>query len=332
MERIALFILLLVLTTACHETDSTEVYQSSRDNVIKVKNLIHRIDEGDVFIGRYNTPFVYDDYLFIEDNFPTDFCLHVFNKNDYKYVTSFAPLGQGPNEFTNTGGISWNAAERELYLPDLTKYSVAAFNLDSVIANPDYKSYEKYTLRKDTIPVDFHYICDTFTLCQVVVPTSDFTFDSHSAVINLQTGKITCREYNRSDIHKRRFGLALSLADSIYAECNYLYDFISIFDLKGNLLRNIYGPQWGTLDLQCHSDEVFTNDYLITLYNGEIYEDNLPNRKCFVFSKSGDYIATLDMEYSTLQMCYDESHDRLIFSFDDEFQFGYLDLKDLKLK
>ncbi|MBP5365631.1 MAG: hypothetical protein J6Y82_06885 [Bacteroidales bacterium] len=107
---------------------------------------------------------------------------------------------------------------------------------------------------------------------------------------------------------------------------------ISLFDLKGNHKMNIYGPQWGRTHLDCFGKPTFTKDYLIALYNGEIYEQYLPTHKCLVFSKSGDYLATLELEYKTNTLCYDAENDRLIFTFDDVIQFGYLNLSDLNFE
>ena len=46
----------------------------------------------------------------------------------------------------------------------------------------------------------------------------------------------------------------------------------------------------------------------------------------------GDYIATLEVGYPILHFCYDESNNRLIFAFDDDMQFAYLDLDQDNMK
>jgi hypothetical protein len=64
---------------------------------------------------------------------------------------------------------------------------------------------------------------------------------------------------------------------------------------------------------------------------GDIDKDNFgyydvePN----VFDLDGNYIKTLDVGYRIWRMSVDEDNDRLFFTFDDEIQFGYLDLKGI---
>ena len=49
-----------------------------------------------------------------------------------------------------------------------------------------------------------------------------------------------------------------------------------------------------------------------------------------IFTKMGDYIATLETGYRITCISYDSEADRIVFTFDDEIQFGYLDLESIK--
>ena len=53
------------------------------------------------------------------------------------------------------------------------------------------------------------------------------------------------------------------------------------------------------------------------------------NTKLIVFNTDGDYVRTLDVGYKINHFCYDEENNRLIFNFNDDIQFGYLDLNNL---
>ena len=74
----------------------------------------------------------------------------------------------------------------------------------------------------------------------------------------------------------------------------------------------------------------FLKDKIIGSYSGEKYNtrDYRPN-KLVVFDSNGNYIVTLNIGYNINDFCYDEDNGRLLFSFDDEIQFGYIDLKSI---
>ena len=62
--------------------------------------------------------------------------------------------------------------------------------------------------------------------------------------------------------------------------------------------------------------------------NGKSIKSIYPD-KLLVFDTDGNYVKTMILNHPILGMCYDKQNNRLIFSFDDEFQFGYLNLHDL---
>ena len=51
--------------------------------------------------------------------------------------------------------------------------------------------------------------------------------------------------------------------------------------------------------------------------------------KIHVFDLKGNYQQTLDVGYKMRQCTYDKTHHRLFMVFNDEIQFGYLDLKGI---
>ena len=48
-----------------------------------------------------------------------------------------------------------------------------------------------------------------------------------------------------------------------------------------------------------------------------------------VFDINGEYLKTLYIGYKQTGICYDEENHRLILNFDDDIQFGYLDLEGI---
>ena len=332
MKKKSIIATSLLLIVGCNNSTETEIYQSSRDNIIDVKSYIHEIDLGNVYVGNSSRPSLINDYLVISDFKAFDKPINLFDRKTYKYMTSFGEVGQGPKEITSLGDVAWNGETHEIYVTDHGKQVILAYELDSVLSNnKDYYPIEKYHLNNTRFPSDYYYINDSVSYCRTIEPIGNNDFAPSTGVWNMKTGSIKTMKYNHPSCEKKRFMLAVSYADNIYAECNVLYDLISFFDLNGNLIKNIYGPEWGDNNLHFFGVSTFTKDYLITAYNGDVYEKHTPNHYCMVFSKEGEYTATLDLGYNTGFFCYDEQNDRLIFSFDDVIQFGYLNLEEIKL-
>ena len=329
----ALFLLaLLVPISGCNRNTETEIYQSSRDNMLDVKHLIHEIDLGDVMVGQFAGTIIGGDYMFVFDYHAMDDAINIFDRNTYKHLVSFGETGQGPKEITRIGEPLFNRETHELYVPDFGKYVILAYNTDSVLVDKKYPPYVKFKFKSDIFGSEYYFVNDTLSYCRAIRPIGTNDFAAMVGKYNMKTGEMKTLEYLHPDVRKKRIMLAVSFADGIYAECNYFDDLISIFDLEGNLKKNIYGPHWGTNDnTYTFVHPVFTNNYLASAYNGEDYDEHKPTKMCMIFTKSGDYVATLNIGYNIISMCYDDRNDRLIFNFNDEIQFGYLDIRDLNL-
>lgn len=101
----------------------------------------------------------------------------------------------------------------------------------------------------------------------------------------------------------------------------------------------MYGEHWNTKtsnDYRYYKDILFCKNRIVASYlggkrltkdNGEI-TSNYPDKLLF-FDMEGNYVKRLDIGYPIFSMCYDSENNRLIFSLDDETQFGYLNLHDL---
>jgi hypothetical protein len=74
-----------------------------------------------------------------------------------------------------------------------------------------------------------------------------------------------------------------------------------------------------------------TPDYIIASYSGDSYYESGFPTKLFVFDLDGDYLKTLDVKLRMTGCCYDKKLNRIIMSFDEDMQFGYLDLDKVAL-
>ena len=284
----------------------------------------------DLLIGSISEPYCMGDFLVIGDYKSTDKMIHLFDGKSYEYLTSFGKFGQGPDEITILGSMAWNKMMNEIYVTDHGKLQIFGFHMDSIMNNADYTPFVKTKLNASSFPNDYTYINDSLSYGTFISVTSPSTFTQSAGTWNMKTGEIKLLEYNHPDVDKKRISLAVSMENQRYAECNARCDLISIFDLKGNLIRNIYGPEWGTGSEIFHfSHCLFVRDYLIALYDGNEYAKHTQPTQCHLFTKEGDYVKTLETDYQILRFCYDENNNRLIFCFNDEIQYGYLDLSEI---
>lgn len=317
---------------SCQKINDIDVYQSQRDNVIDVKKHVKTISiEDNVVLGNATELLIADNYLVFHDKESYDKLIHIFDKNTFKHQVSFGDIGQGPFEIASLGGVVWNRFAKELYLTDFGSMNYYSYNIDSAIIDRNYRPYIKSQLDPTQAIIEYEFIDNDKAYGSLLRATGNYGFEQTTCVWNILTGETDILEYKHEKIKNKRNSFAISAEDSIYAECNMNCDLISIFDINGNLIHNIYGPNWESDDLKFYDQCLFTKDCLFVLYNGEQYVDHsLPNT-CIVFSKEGEYLATLNIGYSINVMCYDKLNNRLYFVFDDVIQFGYIDIDEIKI-
>lgn len=79
-----------------------------------------------------------------------------------------------------------------------------------------------------------------------------------------------------------------------------------------------------------YSKVALAKDKIIASYSGgnKRTDDYYPT-KFFVFDIEGNYLKTLDINRKITDFCYDDNSNRIIMSFNDDIQFGYLELNGL---
>ena len=340
MSSFVLLCLLLFFANSCTFTSTdTDLYQPERNDVANVKGQITEIIGDDVLIGSNARIYTLKQYLIVADHKSYMESIHLFNLSDYKSIVSFAPIGQGANEIARLGFIGLNQADREIYVSDHGKQKIFAYKLDSLLANPDYIPLVKYRMEQSIFPSDYYYINDTLSIALIIKPTGNYGFNQYTAQWNMKEQSFSQMPYEHSDVEKKRFSLAVSSKNNVYAEFHSKSDLITVCDLEGNLKYNVYGPGWDKerKRIQYYTKGIFAGNFMIATYLGdnpfiESNSEGLQNRypqKMHVFDIKGNYLRTLDVGYQIVDFCFDEHNNRLIFNFDDEIQFGYLDLDNV---
>ena len=327
--KIVYFFLICILCWSC--TSETEKKQKNRNNIIDVRDKIKEIVIEDVLIGNYSRMYLAGKNLIISDDSQIDVQIHLFDKNNFAYLASTAPRGQGPDEITVIGHIEPDETNRIIYVSDHGKRKIFSYDLDSVLANPQYKPKEKMKMKSDLIPFDYLYISDTLCFARVIAPIGNSDFKPTVAKWNMRTGDIQPMKYEHPEIGKKRIIFAASIKHGIYVECYSFHDLMTICDLDGNLKFNIYGRNWDNRisNATDHYSKVrFVEDKIFAAYSGKTNTfdtESFPTR-FLVFDINGDYIKTIETGYKMVDFCYDPDNNRILMVFDDEMQFAYLDL------
>lgn len=335
MNYINKFIISLTLISvfySCSNSSNKEKHQNNRNEIVNVKDRVHEIKIENVLIGSIARLYLIKNYLIVGDYKSITNQIHIFDKNNFKYVTSCAPIGQGPSEITSMGHIGIDNVNRKFYVSDHGKQKIFSYDLDSVLSNSKYIPKIKAEMNKKEFPSIYYFINDTLSIGRIIAPTGNSGYNEFIARWNMITGEIKHMKYKHPDIEKRRVSFAVSNLNNNYVECYTYHDLITICDLSGKLLYNIYGPDWDkteskkTLYYNCVA---FCGNKIIAAYSGKenFSKDYLPT-KLIVFNTNGDYIQTLETGYKISDFCYDEEKNRIIMNFDDIIQFGYLDLKE----
>jgi hypothetical protein len=275
-----------------------------------------------------------DDYLIIQDMHGLDELIHLFDKNKFKYVTSIAYRGQGPNEITNMGLIAVDETHRKFYVTDHGKQRVLSFDLDSVVSHAaSYMPEVKMKMDRALFPDYFQIVNDSISIGKIIQPIGSNNFKPRVGKMNMNTGEITLMKYEHPKITERkRSSVAVSIEHGIYVEYYNKRDLLTICNLDGDLICNIYGPNWDPTwgPNNYYSKAVFCGDKIYAAYLGErgITEEGHVNRatKLLVFDLQGNYIQTLETGLHINDYCYDKDNNRIILSLEDEIQFAYLPL------
>lgn len=337
MNNAVYLFFLIIFCWGCSLNSTTEKHQSKRYNIINVHDQIKEISIEDLLIGFFSWPVVIDNYIFITDYKTANEFIHIFDKNNFKYITSIAPRGQGPGEIANIGGhIVEDKVNRKFYVSDHGKNRIFSYDLDSAIADPAYLPAEKMKMGDQIFPDKYEYINDTLSIGVTIQRLGNGNFKPVVGKFNMQTGEITPMSYTINPyVKKKRIFFDLSVEHNIYVEAYMPHDLMTICSLDGELKYNIYGPNW---DTETHGKDFFENvrickDRIVATYLGERYitadRKVVYATKFLVFDLEGNYLKTLETGYPIINYCYDKDNHRILMSLNADIQFAYLDLGKL---
>lgn len=331
-------LLLIAACWSCASTPGTEKFQEKRNNIVNVHDKVKEIKTGRVLIDRNAQLYSLGDYLIICDHRSYDKQVHLFDINYFGYRLGTAYKGQGPYEITNIGHIGIDEANNTFFVTDHGKQKVFAYQIDSLLANPDCPPETKLNFKENQssanyqFPSQYQYVNDTLSFCRLIKPTGNSGFNEVVAKWNMLTGEMHPMKYTHPEIEKRRVNMAASVKHGIYVECYSHHDLMTICTLDGELKYNIYGSKWNNekSNKQCYYAGVaFCNDRIVATNScgrDNFSKDDFYPTEFLVFDTNGNYIQTLETGYKISDFCFDKKNNRIIMSLDDDIQFAYLNL------
>lgn len=333
LKFIFCFSVLFCLMASCSFSSDKEIFQSNRNEVMKVQNAVQEVIKDEVLIGNLVRMEVLGDYLLVKDSKSLDTLIHIFDKRTFKHIRGIGLYGPGPDEISNMGRIVADERNGIFHVSDFGKNKIFGYKMDSVVANSKYKPTLLCTIKDTQFPDDYVYFSDTLSIARIINVIPNVSFQQTLAYWNMRTGSMQPLNYSHPEIERKRVLFNASQEKNMIVEAYCHHDLITICDFQGNLKCNIYGPKWdnSTSNKMNYFGTVnFYKDMIVVSYSGKnnFSEDCLPTYIMF-FDLDGNYLKTLDVGYKFQDFCVDEDNDRLIFAFADEIQFGYVDLKGL---
>lgn len=333
--KVLLLTAIVLSFVGCTSNSEKDKYQKKRDNIVDVSGYIKELDTGEVLIGSVSRLYVGNEYLCIADHKTSESSIHLFSLSDYQHISSCGTIGPGPDEITILGHVEIDEKHNKMYVSDHGKYRIFSYDLDSLVLFPDsYKHQTKVKIGNTSFPDSYCYVNDTLSYARVIKPTSVSTFEQGIGKWNMQTGEIKMMDYSHPDVEQKRSLFDVSLNHNFYAEVYMRHDLMSICDLDGSLICNIYGPDWnggGRTGFGCYGGVVITEKYIMALYSGNSNRSTSRSPKLLLFDLKGDYIKSLELKCNVKNFCYNPKRNSVVMSLDDDIQFGELDLDDLGL-
>lgn len=331
-----LFCTLWILSMfSCKRESEPIKHYDALSKVKDVKENIHEIDFEDVEISTFGRSFILNDYLIISDYKSFDKLIYIFDKNTFKYLTSVGDRGQGPSEIANMGSVIPDEEHNSFYVIDHGHQLLYNFPMDSILANPNYLPRKKADIDPAEFPSKIQYVSDTLSYALYMHVLNPGDYKPMVGKWNMLTGKKDFMEYTgHPEIERKRVSFAASVENNLYVEAYWYHDLITICSLDGKLKYTLYGEKWDNRKSNkngYYSDIAFCKDKLIMEYLGDARFKNdestsINPTKLIVFDLEGNHLKTLETGYSISNFSYDKENNRLIIVFDDEIQFGYLNL------
>ncbi|GHB45800.1 BF3164 family lipoprotein [Mongoliitalea lutea] len=328
--------LLLIILSCSSPKDPTKKFDINSVETISIKEKI--IDFNTIEITTAPILTLIGDYFFVTDlATSTGKGIQIYNKNTLNYITKTCELGEGPGEIIRIGEIAKSHNNKEFWMPDFAKLQLFKFEIDSLIADNEYKPSFSIPITNDFFLTRFNVISDSLAVGSGVEVLSSGTFRVALGKWDLKRNKTEKFGYEHPELDGKRTNafFTYSQHQSLMALSYINYDILSIFNQDGALQFNIIGKHEMSEEnknLHFFGPINITENYIIVSYSGKPAFKRDKNKrpksiepsKLLFFNLNGKLEKVVETEYGIISFVVDEDNKRIICSFSDrENQIGY---------
>ena len=327
---VAFAVLLLLTVPACSSGNDREVWQDERD--IIEETTIVSMDDSLPPMHAFTSFYIIGDTLLFHDFYSTDRQFFGYNLNNGESLGWFGIYGSGPGEIANFGAPFIDKRNKVLYGLNCNLWSIMGFELDKAFNDSSYRAFTKTDMSDLELRVPIvksFFTNDSTVLCQMYDMNENWTCStSRIGRLDLETGRtVIIDDYVPEP--DTRFGMALSVKDSLICATYHTNDQINLFNLDGKLIKTIYGPDYHNPRLHkvyYFYEPEFCGDKICVVYHGKFDPTFSVGHDILMFDLEGNYLKTLRCEMPITCLAYHEKTNRLYVYTNGDPQFGYIQL------
>ena len=320
----------LLLTTCGKNGNVKETIYSERDkniekvDIVSIEELLPPLHSGAF-------PMIFGDTMIINDYRSTTLVFAAFDLKKNRYIGSFGRYGNGPGEIARYCNNFFNPHDRKMYGLNLAQWNISGFEIDKAIGDSTYLAEVETALDehgKMNFVKDAFIINDSLIYCALQVPDETMSLSTRIAVQNYRAGELRVIDKLGNET-RSRYKLVVLPEENRFMTFGYTHDRIRLFDLEGNLIKTILGPDFSdTHDGHTYyfTSTAVSKDYVYVVYSGEDAHKQSVGHDIVVTDHSGNYVKTLRVEYPITGLAYHERTNRLYLGTVGEPQFGYIQL------
>ncbi len=285
--RILLFLILIyqLVITACKENPK-EVSFSKFPITVNLKGKAVGIKER--FKGCF--PNCYDSLLILTSVQGYNKQVLFYSLNSFKYLGSAISIGRGPREITSPGHIVIDKRKGIVWCQDLAKRMLWRFEIDSILANPDYFPEIKSEMPGIIAILQLSVFNDNiFSYAGNNPDTLISFFNFHGKTIDSLKIENKIKLYKSKELTfetKNLMAYYLFVINDKSGRIAIIYkysDVIVVLDRNGNILKKILGPgRTNQIPEYGNANQIMTNSliqsddkYIYCLYKNKKRNDDL---------------------------------------------------------
>jgi len=340
------FGLVSILSNPC-KSQSTEIRFTKFPQTFQLKGT--RVNIKEIF--RVGMVSVYDSVLIISNTAESENQFHIYDRKSFKYLGSSGKVGRGPSEIVNPGLATLDSKKGVFWFLDFGSRKIWKFNIERMVKVRNYLP-ESFVPMPNVFVILFYYPFrdNLFSFIENDPKKLISFFNEKGEILDSlaipdkinfykpEELKLALRDYNPYYLYT----FHPSLGKAVIA--NRFSDILVIIDLKGNILRKVYGPN--------NNNQVpnpANNDLIKTYYNTISSDDNFiyclylnkkslneqqvsnsPN-KILVYNWDGKPIAEINLEFTTGSFVIDKGNNRIVSYSTQVDDLVYYDLPKLKM-